>query len=323
MYRIVESNPVYSLVAKRLDEPNSNGHILTSEEAQKAIDKIKGQIKENRMFGVFAEFETNLTEGEFPDASNINMAAASIQITDVRIENYLLWVDFKTLDTRGGRFIAEMMEVPSLRTQLRCVPIAVCRGLLDGCELAGVEIHGFHIVLANDSLKSSQAILSESECISRSNALTMQNTPGEFGLFSVSGADLVACVIQTAMTCREYPMLPRDVHIIADEVTKLYKSQFRNPINNLYTRDFSGYDDLHKWIKENILPIQKIREMNLSQSEFDAGIDVKNRGSFVAVGRGFPAIPEDDDFVDLDAFARNLVHNIIRSNIHIDFSTFK
>jgi hypothetical protein len=65
--------------------------------------------------------------------------------------------------------------------------------------------------------------------------------------------------------------------------------------------------DLYKFISDILMPIEKFRELNLSQREFDNGIkiDDENRAEFVFTDR-YTTIPKYDSFIDLDACIQNI-----------------
>ncbi len=142
--------------------------------------------------------------------------------------------------------------------------------------------------------------------------------------YMVNGASLVANVIYEAIKCKTYPTLPRKIDAIVEKVTALYKRDFERVTSDFYLRQFDTYDELMTWLKENITPIPEIQEMNLSKSEFDAGVtvDSDDRPKYCFTSRYSAAVPEDDDFVDLGAFTRNLAHDLMRENIEINYSTF-
>jgi len=142
--------------------------------------------------------------------------------------------------------------------------------------------------------------------------------------YSTNGSALVANIIYEAIKCKAYPTLPRKIDAICEKATEIYKREFEKIGGDFYYRAFATYDELLNWLKEHILPIPEIQELNLSKNEFDAGITVDNpdRPAFAFTSRYSPAIPEDDDFMDLDAFIRNLAHDLMRENIEINYSTF-
>lgn len=151
----------------------------------------------------------------------------------------------------------------------------------------------------------------------------------ELGIYTitVTGHDLLKCCMGQAISCKEYPILPREAEEIINEVTNVCMERFEKVGNaGFYIRRFDDYDDLYGWLRRFILPIPVIQRLNLSQAEINAGIidvDDNRRSETTFVGRGIPATSKDKDFIDLDAYIRNVAHDLIRENIDIDFSSFK
>ena len=64
---------------------------------------------------------------------------------------------------------------------------------------------------------------------------------------------------------------------------------------------------MYEFIENILMPIDKFRDLNLSPREYKQGIGVDdpNRPKFQFVS-AFDSIPDDDNFVDLDACIRNI-----------------
>ena len=150
----------------------------------------------------------------------------------------------------------------------------------------------------------------------------------EEGNFIINGKELVANVIYEAITCKSYPTLPRNIETITNKVTELYKKEFKKFTlysEDYYTKTFKDYTELLDWLKDYILPIKEIQDLNLTENEIENGItdiEDRTRDKFVFSSRYSKAIPIKEDFVDLDAYIRNLCHDLIREKIEINFSTF-
>jgi lambda repressor-like predicted transcriptional regulator len=151
-------------------------------------------------------------------------------------------------------------------------------------------------------------------------------TKTELGLteYMVVGSNLVANVIYEAIRCKTYPTLPRKADIICDKVTFLYKQEFEKMSDDFYYRTFKTEYEIFEWLNKHIKPIQEIQELNLSQREFEKGVTVDDheRDKYVFASRYSNPPDIKDDFVDLDAFIRNLQHDLILENINVDYSTF-
>jgi hypothetical protein len=86
---------------------------------------------------------------------------------------------------------------------------------------------------------------------------------------------------------------------------------------------FKAYGELANWIKEHIMTIPEIQDLNLTDSEVERGLTVDDvKDKFVLTSRYSDDPDPKDDFIDLGAYARNLVHSLIRENIEINYSTF-
>jgi hypothetical protein len=143
--------------------------------------------------------------------------------------------------------------------------------------------------------------------------------------FIVTGKKLVALVIYEAIMCKTYPTLPRKIDAIVNKVTDLYKSEFKRVTDDFYFKEFGTYDEIYSWLEKHLLAILEIEELNLDQEEFDLGIGVhdENRQSSCLSSRYTKTCPPEKDFVDLDAYIRNICHDIICDHINVDFSSFK
>jgi len=99
---------------------------------------------------------------------------------------------------------------------------------------------------------------------------------------------------------------PRFIDEIVDEIIKRFKTNCKS-----IGTDFFYYEvelkDLYKFIENILMPIDKFRDLNLSPREYKQGIDVDdpNRPKFQFVS-GFDGIPNDYNFVDLDACIQNI-----------------
>ena len=132
--------------------------------------------------------------------------------------------------------------------------------------------------------------------------------------FMVNGSQLVACVMYEAIVCKSFPTLPRNAAKIVDRVIDLYKHDFDKITDDFYFKDFLHYDNLVEWLRNNILPIPEIEELNLRQREYDLGYraaDVHGERPDFARDHN-QAMTPDEDFIDLDAFIGNLARRLER-----------
>ena len=98
---------------------------------------------------------------------------------------------------------------------------------------------------------------------------------------------------------------PRHIDEIVDGIIENFKVGAKQPLN-LYYHDVE-LKDLSKFISDILMPIDRFRELNLSQREYDNGIGVddENRQEFVLTSM-YTDIPDYDDFIDLDACIQNI-----------------
>lgn len=99
---------------------------------------------------------------------------------------------------------------------------------------------------------------------------------------------------------------PRFINEIRDKVVEGFKLNCHQVGSDFFYHDIQ-LKDLYKFISDILMSIGKFRELNLSQREFDNGVDVddERRNQFVFTDR-YSSIPEYDDFVDLDACIQNI-----------------
>jgi len=140
----------------------------------------------------------------------------------------------------------------------------------------------------------------------------------------ISSHGLVSCVISECITCKTWPTLPRKAEAIVEKLTSLYMEEFEAVSDNFWLKEFRSYNELVDWCREKLLAIDEIRELNLSQEEFErgVGVDDEERGKFVFTDRYSPPCKKKDDFMDLDAFYRNVAHSLILKQIIINFRSF-
>lgn len=99
---------------------------------------------------------------------------------------------------------------------------------------------------------------------------------------------------------------PRFIEEIADGIISNFKVNCKS-----IGRDFFYHEvemkNLYKFIENILMPIDKFRELNLSQDEYETGVKVEDedRPKFAFVS-ALSDIPDDSDFVDLDACVQNI-----------------
>ena len=143
--------------------------------------------------------------------------------------------------------------------------------------------------------------------------------------YIVTDRQLVANVVYEATRAYTLPRLPRNAEIIVEKVREVYHREFKRPHDNseFHIRTFETYGELVNWIKEHIMTIPEIQDLNLTDSEVERGLTVDDvKDKFVFTSRYSDDPDPKDDFIDLGALARNLTHSLMRENIEINYSTF-
>lgn len=140
-------------------------------------------------------------------------------------------------------------------------------------------------------------------------------------VYVVTGSCLVSNVVCEAIACKKYPTLPRKLEIIVNKVTELYKREFkRNSSDDFYTIEFTSYETVYEWVRKNITSIREVQELNLSQSEINAGItldtcDTLTSAEWKALLDNERSIAENEDYIDMGAFTRNLAYRLIGDSL--------
>lgn len=99
---------------------------------------------------------------------------------------------------------------------------------------------------------------------------------------------------------------PRFIEEITDEILANFKKNCQQIGNDFYYHEVA-LKDLKQFISDILMPIDKFRDLNLSQREYEQGVSVddENRGKFQFVDR-YTSIPDYDNFIDLDACIQNI-----------------
>lgn len=108
---------------------------------------------------------------------------------------------------------------------------------------------------------------------------------------------------------------PRFVEEIVGEVNNRFKENSQQIGNDFFFYEVDK-KDVQKFVEDMLMPIKKFRELNLSKKEYEAGIDVDSDSrTGIAFVTAFSEIPEEDNFVDLDACIRNITNELLRNEI--------
>ena len=103
---------------------------------------------------------------------------------------------------------------------------------------------------------------------------------------------------------------PRKAEIIMKKIKEAFRREATND-NEYYTL---VVEDMYKYIEDLLMGIKEFTELNLSQNEYEDGINVddENRSKYLFTSSLDIETSESwrDDFVDLDAFIRNVYTNM-------------
>ena len=134
----------------------------------------------------------------------------------------------------------------------------------------------------------------------------------------ISSKNLLGYILLEASRCRTYWRVPRNISYIERDVKLVIKNQFTKSEwdSDFIYKEFKDYNDLMNWIEKNILELDSIKELNLSEYEFRRGIN------FGGVRKATDN-KVLNDFVDIYAFGRNVCQDLIRDYLEIDFSSFR
>lgn len=98
---------------------------------------------------------------------------------------------------------------------------------------------------------------------------------------------------------------PRSAEEIAEGIVTNFKKHCKQ-MGDFYYHEME-LRDVKAFINTILLPIEKFQELNLSNNEYQKGTSVEDESrptiQFVSM---YSYIPEDDDFVDLDACTQNI-----------------
>ena len=102
---------------------------------------------------------------------------------------------------------------------------------------------------------------------------------------------------------------PRFIDEISDGIITNFKTNCKSIGNDFFYHEIE-LKDLCKFIENILMPIDKFRELNLSQNEYEKGVKVddEDRPMFQFIS-AFSEIPEKDKFVDLDACINDIFHS--------------
>ena len=137
------------------------------------------------------------------------------------------------------------------------------------------------------------------------------------GGFIVSSHDFAANVMYEAIRCKSFPELPRHAYKLLDDVKEVFEKDCESIGTEFKYRRFKDVNELKDWLCENIFPLREIQQLNITKDEWIKGARDCESERPKRLG-----IKEYDDFIDLDAFIRNLAHDLLRDYLDINYSSF-
>ena len=99
---------------------------------------------------------------------------------------------------------------------------------------------------------------------------------------------------------------PRFINEISDGIITNFKIDCKTIGNDFFYHEIE-LKDLYKFIENILMPIDKFRELNLSQNEYERGIKVDDEDRpTVQFISAFSNVPEKNAFVDLEACIQDI-----------------
>lgn len=117
---------------------------------------------------------------------------------------------------------------------------------------------------------------------------------------------------------------PRKLNIIIDKVDEKIEKTFETPLDfdptfRIYRLLISNADnqfkEVFKYVHDLLFDIPEFQELNLTENEYKNGINPndEDRPEIIVLTSAFSKpLPEDDNFIDLDAFCQNLARLLIQ-----------
>lgn len=104
---------------------------------------------------------------------------------------------------------------------------------------------------------------------------------------------------------------PRNAEKVIFDVRDKFRSEAEK-IDDFYFMRIEQ-TEVYKYIDDMLKGIKEFVDLNLSQNEYEQGIDVEddNRPKFMFTSM-YSTIDWKDDFIDLDAFVNNVVRKILK-----------
>jgi phage FluMu protein Com len=129
----------------------------------------------------------------------------------------------------------------------------------------------------------------------------------------ISKKELLGAIAYCGM--RQCPHnIPRKFNEVIDKVSQIVDKEF-DSMGSFKSKAFENGKEFYNWLKTTLTSIQEFNEWNLSENEYRKGISVddESRPKYLCVDR-YSNVPEDNDFIDLDACIRNIYGLMLNEN---------
>lgn len=131
----------------------------------------------------------------------------------------------------------------------------------------------------------------------------------------VSDSELISTCIYEAIRCKEFPTIPRNVNFIIRDLNLVIDKEF-DEISNFKIKTFKTLHELYQWLEKHIKPLESIKQLNISDYEFNMGIDDIDSERITIKDEKL------DDFVDIDAYILNIGHDLLLHSLQVDYRSF-
>lgn len=133
----------------------------------------------------------------------------------------------------------------------------------------------------------------------------------------VSKKQLIGYAIYEAIVCRSYAKIPVSIEYMIRDINIVCNKYFEKISDDYCYKSFDTVTDIEDFIKKELMSRDSFKQLNLSSYEFDNDI------SYDDTNRPNCGNKQLDDFIDLDAYARNLSYDLLVDSFDIDYSSFK
>lgn len=133
----------------------------------------------------------------------------------------------------------------------------------------------------------------------------------------VSRKQLIGYAIYEAIVCRSFAKIPVSIEYMIRDINCVCDKYFERICNDYDCKTFKTLEELETFIKNKLMVLDSFKQLNISSYEFNNSVSYDDEHRLVSGDEKM------DDFVDLDAYARNLSYDLLMDNLDINFSSFK